>query len=155
MMLPWGPPAQTKTSGLGREKRVPPFSDPGIQRPSLPIPGWGGPPPPLHPPPLHPRLNCEGIRICNIGLQMGVEGLLQWPLNLEEGARSRVPRWEEGRQARDGCGWKGRAVERPPCLGVESGPGRPGLEAWVQDPAGCPPGFGREHFPHSGPLSVA
>lgn len=28
-----------------------------------------------------------------------------------------------------------------PCLDVESGPGRPGLEAWVQNPAGCLPGF--------------
>lgn len=96
--------AQTKTRGLGRERRVPPFSDPRIQRPSLPISGRGGPPPPLHPPPLHPHLNCEGIWICNVGLQKGVEGLLQWPLNLEGGAKSGVTRWAEGRQAQEGCG---------------------------------------------------
>lgn len=52
-------------------------------------------------------------------------------------------------------GGKGGPRERAPCLGVESGPGRPGLEAWVKDPAGCPPGFRSEHFPLSGPLSVA
>ena len=74
-MWPWandasgGPPAQTKARGLGRERRVPPFSDSRIQRPSLPMSGWGGPPPPLHPPLLNPHLNCEGIWICNIRLQ--------------------------------------------------------------------------------------
>lgn len=74
------------------ERRVPPFSDPRIQRPSLPISGRGGPPPPLHPPPLYPHLNCEGIRICNVRLQKGVEGLLQWPLNLKGRAKSGVTR---------------------------------------------------------------
>lgn len=80
---------------------------------------------------------------------------MQWPLNLEEGARSRVPHWEEGRQARDGCGWKGRAMERPPLLGC-------GIWAWETRLGGlgpgssrCWPGFRSEHFPLSGPLSVA
>lgn len=66
-----------------------------------------------------------------------------------------MPRWEEGRQARDGCGWKGRAMGSPPCLGVESGPGRPGLEAWVQDPAAAGLGSEVSASPRSGPLSVA
>lgn len=154
MMLPWGPPAQTKTRGLGREERVPPSSDPGIQRPSLAISGWGGPPPPLHPPPLHPHLHGEGIRVCNTGLQMGAEGLLQWPLNLEEGARSSAslgrgqagPRWLW--VEREGHG-------EPPLLGC-------GIWAWETRLGGlgpgssrCRPGFRSEHFPSSGPLSVA
>lgn len=75
----------------------------------------------LHPPP-HPDLNCEGIRICNVRLQKGTGGLLQWPLNLEGRAGSGVPRWAEGGQA-PGRLWvgRGRATGRAPCLGVESG----------------------------------
>lgn len=88
MMLLGGPQPKQRPEALEERGGFPPFSDPRIQRPSLPMSGWGGPPPPLHLPPLNPHLNCEGIWICNIGLQKGRGGvggwILQWPLYLEE-----------------------------------------------------------------------
>lgn len=60
----------------------------------------------------------------------GVGGLLQWPLNLEGGAGSGLPRWAEGRQAQEGCGWEeGRPQGRPPAWVWNLGLGSPSLEA--------------------------
>lgn len=61
----------------------------------------------------------------------------------ESGMGSRVSSALVGRGQ---AGLRRLCVEREcrgeaPCLGVESGPGRLGLEAWVQNPAGCLPGF--------------
>ena len=67
-----------------------------------------------------------------------------------------MPCWAEGRLDKDWL-WVGRvrARGRPPAWVWNLGPWRPGLAACVQDLAGCQPGFRNEHFPLSGPLSVA
>lgn len=154
MMLPGPPQPKQRPEAWEGRKGLPFFSDPGIERPSPPVSCWGGPPPPLHPPPT-PHLKCEGIRICNVRLRGG-GGLLQWPLNLEGGAGLGLPRWAEGRQAQEGCGWgEGGPQGRPPAWVWNLGLGSPSLEAWVQDPVGYPPGFLSGHFPLSGPLSVS
>lgn len=57
----------------------------------------------------------------------------------EREAGSGLPRWAEGRQAGEGCGWgEGGPRGGPPAWVWNLGPGDQALEAWVQDPAGLP-----------------
>lgn len=145
---PWandasGTPPQPKQRPEAWEGRrgTPPFSDPGIQRPS-PISVQGGPSPPLHPLPPHPHLNCKGIWICNVLAAKGGGGPFAVASESGRGSRVGVPCWAEGRL--DGGLALGREREgqgKAPCLGVESGPletglgglrpGFSGLPAWV------------------------
>lgn len=85
----------------------------------------------------------------------GWGGLLQWPLNLEGELGQGCP--AEQRAGRPGkpVGGEREGLGRAPCLGVESGPGRPGWRPGSRIQRGCPPGFLSGHFPLSGPLSVA
>lgn len=69
---------------------------------------------------------------------------MQWPLNLEGESRVRVALLGRGQAGRPGkaVGGEREGQGRAPCLGVESGPAKPGLgPAWVQDPVGCQTGF--------------
>lgn len=142
-MMLLGPPPQPKQRPKAWEGRrgTPPFSDPGIQRPS-PVSVRGGPSPPLHPLPPHPHLNCKGIWICNVLAAKGGGGPFAVASESGRGSRFGVPCWAEGRLDGDWL-WvgRGRARGRPPAWVWNLGPWRPGLEACVQDLAGCQPGF--------------
>lgn len=128
MMLP-GPPSSDKDQRPGQGRRAPPFSDPGIERPSLPISGRGGPLPPLHPPPSppselwrNPDLLCTAAKGGGGPFAVDSEG---WKAKLARGALL-----ARGQAGRESCGWG----EGGPPVWVWNEPCILGMEAWIQNP---------------------